>query len=63
MLSLFVPHWVLVNQVKMTHPSQSAVHIVVGPCAKGYFIHTGSLDLQFFFFFSHPSLPFPLPLL
>jgi hypothetical protein len=26
------------------------VHIVVGPCAKGHFIHTGSLDPEFFFF-------------
>jgi hypothetical protein len=28
------------------------MHIVVGPCAKGHFIHAGaSLDQEFFFFF------------
>jgi hypothetical protein len=31
--------------------SQCAVHIVVGPCAKGHFIHAESLDPEFFFFF------------
>jgi hypothetical protein len=31
--------------------SQCAVHIVVGPCAKGHFIHGKSLDPEFFFFF------------
>jgi hypothetical protein len=28
-----------------------AVHIVVGPCPKGHFIHAGSQGLEFFFFF------------
>ena len=31
--------------------SQCAVHIVVGPCAKGHFIHAGLPDPEFFFFF------------
>jgi hypothetical protein len=31
--------------------SQCAVHIVVGPYAKGHFIHAGSLGPEFFFFF------------
>jgi hypothetical protein len=31
--------------------SQCVVHIVVGPCAKGHFIHVGFLDSEFFFFF------------
>jgi hypothetical protein len=32
--------------------SQYVVHIVVGPCAKGHFIHVGpTLDPEFFFFF------------
>jgi hypothetical protein len=30
--------------------SQCAVYIVVVPCAKGHFIHAGSLDPEFFFF-------------
>jgi hypothetical protein len=32
--------------------SQCAVHIVVGPCAKGHFIRARSKDPEFFFFFS-----------
>jgi hypothetical protein len=31
--------------------SQCAVHIVVGPCTKGHFIHAMSLDPEFFLFF------------
>jgi hypothetical protein len=31
--------------------SQCAVYIVVGPCAKGHFIHVGSLGPEFFSFF------------
>jgi hypothetical protein len=30
--------------------SQCAVYIVVGPCAKGHFIHAESPDPEFFFF-------------
>jgi hypothetical protein len=36
--------------LKVAHHSK-VVNIVVGPSAKGHFIHAESLDPEFFFFF------------
>jgi hypothetical protein len=43
--------------------SQCAVHIAVGPCAKGHFIHTGLPDPEFFFLFFWKSIELMLWLL
>jgi hypothetical protein len=45
------PNFKTMEEVEAYVDGWSAVHIVVGPCAKGHFIHAGSPDLEFFFFF------------